>query len=133
MQLSSAIVDVYLFCDRPVDSQIWALLTRCQCVESLIPRWPLRLVGLLFCSNLCAGTYLVDITLQFVVETLSGEDSQGKNDNFILTLWVVSLEIQSIILDLLCNYALLIVGIQTIHSKVCFPDFLSLSVPIVWR
>ena len=56
MQLSSASVDFYLLCYRPVDLQIWTLLTRSQCVESLILSWPLRPVGLLFFSNLCAWT-----------------------------------------------------------------------------
>ena len=49
-----------------------------------------------------------------------------KINQSILTLWVtrVSVGIQSITLDLLCNYALLNVGIQTLHNKVCLSDFL---------
>ena len=31
MLLSFAFVDFYLFYDRTVDVQIWAILTRCQC------------------------------------------------------------------------------------------------------
>ena len=46
-----------------------------------------------------------------LLKLLSGEDSQGKINQSILTLWVNG--IQSITLDLLCNYALLNVGIQT--------------------
>ncbi|XP_078312326.1 uncharacterized protein LOC144619022 isoform X1 [Crassostrea virginica] len=44
-----------------------------------------------------------------LLKPLSGEDSQGKINQSILTLWVtqVSVGIQSITLDLLCNYALL--------------------------
>ena len=53
-------------------------------VKPLILRWPLKPVGLLFFSNLFAGTYLVDISLQFVVETT---EWRGINQS-ILTLWV---------------------------------------------
>ncbi|XP_078328324.1 uncharacterized protein LOC144623691 isoform X1 [Crassostrea virginica] len=44
-----------------------------------------------------------------LLKPLSGEDSQGKINLSILTLWVtqVPVGIQSITLDLLCNYALL--------------------------
>ena len=46
MQLSSAIVDFYLFYDNPVDMQIWALLQEVN-VESLILRWLLMPVSLM--------------------------------------------------------------------------------------
>ena len=46
MLLSYTTVDFYLFYDGAVDIQIWALLTRSQC--TLILRWPLRSVGILF-------------------------------------------------------------------------------------
>ena len=53
MLLSYATVDFNLFYDGTVDMQIWALLTRSQCIESLILRWPLRPLSLLLWIDIC--------------------------------------------------------------------------------
>ena len=64
---------------------------------------------------------MVDTSLQFVVETLEWRGFTGEKINqSILNLWAtqISIGIQSITRDLLCYYALLNAGIQTLHSKV---------------
>ena len=97
------LVNFHLFCYRPVDLQIWAFLTRSQCVDSLILRWPWGLVGLSFFKIRVQGLIWLIFQYRLLLKPLSGEDR---------------------IQDLLFNYALLNADIQTLHSKVCFPDVL---------
>ena len=132
MLLSYTMVDFHLFYDGAVDIQIWALLTRSQCKASdtqvtVNACWPL--VFFLICLQ---GLIWLIFLYSLLLKPLSGEDSQGKINQSILTLWVtqVSVGIQSITLDLLCNYALLNVGIQTC---VFLTFFVIACVPTVWR
>ena len=132
MLLSYTMVDFHLFYDGAVDIQIWALLTRSQCKASdtqvtVKACWPL--VFFLICLQ---GLIWLIFLYSLLLKPLSGEDSQGKINLSILTLWVtqVPVGIQSITLDLLCNYALLNVGIQTC---VFLTFFVIACVPTVWR
>ena len=122
MLLSYTMVDFHLFYDGAVDIQIWALLTRSQCKASdtqvtVKACWPL------FFSNLFAGTYLVDISLQFVVETT---EWRGINQS-ILTLWVTQVIYYT-------GFTLQLCLIECWYPDIRFSDFFVIAfLPTVWR